>query len=513
MAWPYYAATTGDAGAAAVLQSAASASGLDVSGLSPIGQLQLVGANLLRSDPTTVSVPAGDVSSGTFGANIPDTGAYVFPSSITVNTNIAFKGNVASSTAIATPSAFVAGTFAAFYSAVSGASVMGFGSTNDVTLMNRAGTAIIGITANTTGVTMAGALAITGALSGVTTLAASGLVTLSAAAQSIAATGTAATALIVLAGTGTTTAQQSLTLANTSGALTLGIESSVGATLLAGTAAYGAVLSTTTANQPLYLGTNNVIRLTIAAAGGATFAGALAITGALSGVTTLDNTGKFTTTAAAATATQHLITGTTTSASSYRFTNTTGDTIVGTESSAGGALVASTAAYSTILATTGNLSLYLATNNVIRLTVTGAGVATFSGTLGVTGLITATGGLVSPSPTVGIGYSTGAGGAQTQGAGSGKGTTVVSNTVTTDITMNNAALNLLTIVSFTFTNSAIAATDRVSVDHVSAGTMGCYQAWCTPGAGTSTIFVKNISAGSLSEAIVLKVVVFKSVTS
>jgi hypothetical protein len=69
----------------------------------------------------------------------------------------------ASTTALATPDTLAATAFNAFASTVSGAVLMGFGTTNDVTLMNRAGTPVIGITANTTGVTMAGALAVTGA--------------------------------------------------------------------------------------------------------------------------------------------------------------------------------------------------------------------------------------------------------------------------------------------------------------------------------------------------------------
>lgn len=155
------------------------------------------------------------------------------------------------------------------------------------------------------------------------------------------------------------------------------------------------------------------------------------------------------------------------------------------------------------------------------LTVAAGGAAitgnsTIVGTLGsvttlsaVTG--TFTGALTSNSPTAGIGYATGAGGAQTQGTD--KATTVVSNTLTTAITMNAAALNAGIIVSFTFTNSSIAATDTVFVRHQSAGTMGCYDSWCTPGSGTSTIYVKNISAGNLSEAIVLRVTILKSVSA
>lgn len=93
-------------------------------------------------------------------------------------TSISFTTSVSSTTALATPSTLSATQFTAFASTVSGATLMGFGTTGDVTLKNRAGTDVIVVTANTTNVTMAGALQVAGALSGVTTVAASGVVTL-----------------------------------------------------------------------------------------------------------------------------------------------------------------------------------------------------------------------------------------------------------------------------------------------------------------------------------------------
>jgi hypothetical protein len=115
------------------------------------------------------------------------------------------------------------------------------------------------------------------------------------------------------------------------------------------------------------------------------------------------------------------------------------------------------------------------------------------------------------SPTAGIGYTAGAGGAQTQATD--KATTVVSNTITTAITMNAATLNAATIVSFTFTNSNIAATDQVVVTHQSAGTSGAYTFNAFPGAGSAVISVRNNTAGNLGEAIVLRVSVYKAVSA
>lgn len=167
MAWPYYAATTGDAGAASAMQSAASASGLDVSTLGPMGQVQLIVANLLRSDPTTVAVPAGDVEAGTFGANTgTPTGAYTFVGTLN------FQGLFRSTTALATPSALAATALNSFASTVSGGVLMGFGTTGDVTLKNRAGTdvAYVGANATTFNVVSAGVInTISGSLIGTST--------------------------------------------------------------------------------------------------------------------------------------------------------------------------------------------------------------------------------------------------------------------------------------------------------------------------------------------------------
>lgn len=125
--------------------------------------------------------------------------------------------------------------------------------------------------------------------------------------------------------------------------------------------------------------------------------------------------------------------------------------------------------------------------------------------------LAATGLIKSSSPTAGIGYATGAGGAQTQLTN--KSTTVASNTATTLITMDGAALNAGVIVSFTFTNTAVAATDHILINHESGGTVGSYTFAATPGAGTSTIFVRNATAGNLSEAIVIRVTIIKAVSA
>lgn len=140
-------------------------------------------------------------------------------------------------------------------------------------------------------------------------------------------------------------------------------------------------------------------------------------------------------------------------------------------------------------------------------------VMTLGNTETVTGVKTFTGQLVSTSPTSGVGYATGAGGTVTQGAGSGKATTTALSKVSGALTMNNAALAAATIVSFTFTNTTIAATDVLVLNHISGGTIGAYTLNAQCAAGSATINVRNNTAGSLSDAIVIQFVVIKGVNA
>ena len=97
---------------------------------------------------------------------------------------------------------------------------------------------------------------------------------------------------------------------------------------------------------------------------------------------------------------------------------------------------------------------------------------------------------------------------------SSKSTGVTLNTESGQITMNDAALAAAAEVSFTVTNSEIAATDVVVVNHGSAGTAGSYLvAANTIAAGSFAITVSNVSGGALSEAIVINFVALKGASS
>jgi hypothetical protein len=126
--------------------------------------------------------------------------------------------------------------------------------------------------------------------------------------------------------------------------------------------------------------------------------------------------------------------------------------------------------------------------------------------------ITSASSIKSTSATAGIGYGTGAGGTVTQATSKSTGATL--NTVSGQITMNGAALAAAAEVSFTLTNSAIAATDVVMVSIASGATAGAYSVQCdATAAGSCRISVGNRSTGSLSEAIVLNFVVIKAVAA
>ena len=102
-----------------------------------------------------------------------------------------------------------------------------------------------------------------------------------------------------------------------------------------------------------------------------------------------------------------------------------------------------------------------------------------------------------------IGYATAAQGAVTQG--SSKSTGVTLNKSAGQITMNGASLNTVTNVTFTLTNNLITAKDVVIINVASANaTPGAYNAWISSMlTGSCTITLRNITAGTLSEAVVI----------
>jgi hypothetical protein len=151
--------------------------------------------------------------------------------------------------------------------------------------------------------------------------------------------------------------------------------------------------------------------------------------------------------------------------------------------------------------TSGNLSNCTSTSMVMVTPVIGAATGTSLSTTG-NQVISGTGKQ---------GYATGSGGVVTQFVD--KTTAVTLSKSTGQITLTAAALAASTTVSFTLTNTVIEAGDILVMNHISGGTAGSYLLNAQSAAGSASINVRNISLGSLSEAIVIAFAVIKAVAA
>jgi hypothetical protein len=112
-----------------------------------------------------------------------------------------------------------------------------------------------------------------------------------------------------------------------------------------------------------------------------------------------------------------------------------------------------------------------------------------------------------------LGYSTGSGGTVTQATS--KGTAVTLNKPTGVITMNAASLGANTSVQFQMNNTFSAANDTIVLTaNATLVAMTSYQ-WgaATNGAGGVVIYLRNITAGALAEAVVFNFAIIKGATS
>ena len=109
------------------------------------------------------------------------------------------------------------------------------------------------------------------------------------------------------------------------------------------------------------------------------------------------------------------------------------------------------------------------------------------------------------------GYVSGEGGADTQNTSKSTGVTI--NKKCGAITLHNESMSADEIKSFALTNSEVGANDIVVLNHASAGTAGKYALNAQASAGSVSINVTNISAGALSEAIVIRFAVIKVVVA
>ena len=131
-------------------------------------------------------------------------------------------------------------------------------------------------------------------------------------------------------------------------------------------------------------------------------------------------------------------------------------------------------------------------------------------TLSGTGDLAMVGGMLSSSPTTGVGYATGAGGTVTQITS--KTTAVTLNKTTGKITTTADALASNTAVQFTLNNSTIAVGDLIVVNPNT--NTNAYRVWgAVAGAGVANIVLENRSASPLSEAVAISFAIIKGVTS
>ena len=101
-----------------------------------------------------------------------------------------------------------------------------------------------------------------------------------------------------------------------------------------------------------------------------------------------------------------------------------------------------------------------------------------------------------------LGYSAAAQGTVTQLTD--KSTAVTLNKSAGQITMNNANLATVTTVSFTLNNTTIGAKDTLVVCIASGATVGAYLVYVSNlAAGSATISLRNFTAGTLGEAVVV----------
>lgn len=200
-------------------------------------------------------------------------------------------------------------------------------------------------------------------------------------------------------------------------------------------------------------------------------------------------------------------------------------TLTGDVTGSGGGSFAATIGNSKV--TYAKIQNVSATSKLLGRASAGAGVVeelglggglTISGTNLTLGTVTPTavatsGAVTSSGATNGVGYATGAGGAVIQATSKSTGVTL--NKASGQVTTHNASMAAAAVVSFTVTNSAVAATDTVNLNLTSGNaTPGSYRYWVEGiAAGSFKIVIENRSGGALVEALVFTFAVVKAVNA
>ena len=131
--------------------------------------------------------------------------------------------------------------------------------------------------------------------------------------------------------------------------------------------------------------------------------------------------------------------------------------------------------------------------------------------LTLTSFVSTVGNISNNGGTGRIGYATGAGGSVTQLTSKSTGVTLSKQSG--QITMDGAALAASTTVSFTLTNTILQANDVLFLSHAGTGTAGAYLLNAQVVGGSASINVRNVTLGSLSEAIVIQFIIISGAVS
>ena len=141
------------------------------------------------------------------------------------------------------------------------------------------------------------------------------------------------------------------------------------------------------------------------------------------------------------------------------------------------------------------------------------GNAKVTGNAAVAGNLTANSVRVTTPVALGYGAGTNAGGTVTQATS--KSTAVTLNKPTGKIVLNNASLAAGAVVGFTFNNSLLEADDvlAISPTNAVAGTAANYIIQAGVSAGAAAVYIKNLTAGALAEAISFNFAIIKGSTT
>ena len=154
----------------------------------------------------------------------------------------------------------------------------------------------------------------------------------------------------------------------------------------------------------------------------------------------------------------------------------------------------------------------IATQDSSNVSITGGAISNVTFTGSFSGMTTVQADNMLAEVSIGYATSAGAGGTVTQATNKTTGVTL--NKPTGQITMAAGSIGNDTRVSFTLTNSFIAATDIIVVNIASGATVDVYDVTVTAvAAGSCRIQVHNLSNAGIDEQLVLNFAVIKGATS